>query len=50
MIILGIDTSNDTLGISLWRDNKVVGEFVTNLKKKSQRSIITSDCRVDEGM
>lgn len=33
MIILGIDTSNDTLGVSIWRDNKVIGEFVTNLKK-----------------
>ncbi|MBC1435773.1 tRNA (adenosine(37)-N6)-threonylcarbamoyltransferase complex dimerization subunit type 1 TsaB [Listeria rocourtiae] len=33
MIILGIDTSNDTLGVSLWRDNKVIGELVTNLKK-----------------
>lgn len=35
MIILGIDTSNDTLGVSLWRDQVVVGEFITNLKKKS---------------
>ncbi|MBC2003394.1 tRNA (adenosine(37)-N6)-threonylcarbamoyltransferase complex dimerization subunit type 1 TsaB [Listeria booriae] len=33
MIILGIDTSNDTLGVSLWRDQAVVGEFITNLKK-----------------
>lgn len=33
MIILGIDTSNDTLGVSVWRDDKVIGEFVTNLKK-----------------
>ncbi|MBC6308936.1 tRNA (adenosine(37)-N6)-threonylcarbamoyltransferase complex dimerization subunit type 1 TsaB [Listeria sp. FSL L7-1582] len=33
MTILGIDTSNDTLGVSLWQDNKVIGELVTNLKK-----------------
>ncbi|MBC1499336.1 tRNA (adenosine(37)-N6)-threonylcarbamoyltransferase complex dimerization subunit type 1 TsaB [Listeria weihenstephanensis] len=33
MTILGIDTSNDTLGVSLWRDEKVIGELVTNLKK-----------------
>lgn len=50
MIILGIDTSNDTLGVSLWRDNKVIGELVTNLKKKSQRPIASSDCTVNEGM
>ncbi|MBC1475540.1 tRNA (adenosine(37)-N6)-threonylcarbamoyltransferase complex dimerization subunit type 1 TsaB [Listeria grandensis] len=33
MIILGMDTSNDTLGVSLWRDQSVIGEIVTNLKK-----------------
>lgn len=33
MYILAIDTSNQALGVSLMRENKVIGEVVTNLPK-----------------
>lgn len=33
MKILAIDTSNYVLGISLCEDGKVIGEYITNLKK-----------------
>ncbi|WP_050613787.1 tRNA (adenosine(37)-N6)-threonylcarbamoyltransferase complex dimerization subunit type 1 TsaB [Bacillus testis] len=33
MNILAIDTSNHTLGIALLQDDKVVGEYITNMKK-----------------
>jgi tRNA threonylcarbamoyladenosine biosynthesis protein TsaB len=32
MTILAIDTSNYTLGIALVDDNKVIGEYITNMK------------------
>ncbi|HEO8421837.1 tRNA (adenosine(37)-N6)-threonylcarbamoyltransferase complex dimerization subunit type 1 TsaB [Niallia sp. FSL W8-0635] len=33
MKILAIDTSNFVLGIALYEDGKVIGEYITNLKK-----------------
>lgn len=33
MKVLAIDTSNYTLGIALLNDDKVIGEYITNLKK-----------------
>ena len=33
MKILAIDTSNDTLGIALVNEEKVIGEYITNIKK-----------------
>lgn len=33
MNILAIDTSNHTLGIALLRDNVIVGEYITNIKR-----------------
>ena len=33
MTILAIDTSNYPLGVALIEDNKVLGEYITNLKK-----------------
>ncbi|WP_042357632.1 tRNA (adenosine(37)-N6)-threonylcarbamoyltransferase complex dimerization subunit type 1 TsaB [Bacillus rubiinfantis] len=33
MTILAIDTSNNPLGIALYNNNVVIGEYITNLKK-----------------
>lgn len=33
MTILAIDTSNNVLGVALIEENKVLGEYITNLKK-----------------
>lgn len=33
MTILAIDTSNNPLGVALLEDDKVIGEYITNLKK-----------------
>lgn len=52
MIGLAIDTSNNVLGIALVSEEKVIGEFITNLKKNhSVRAMpaieqLLSDCDV----
>ncbi|MDP4105673.1 MAG: tRNA (adenosine(37)-N6)-threonylcarbamoyltransferase complex dimerization subunit type 1 TsaB [Bacillota bacterium] len=33
MTVLAIDTSNQALGVALYDENKVIGEYITNLKK-----------------
>lgn len=33
MTVLAIDTSNQALGVALYDGNKVIGEYITNLKK-----------------
>lgn len=33
MKVLAIDTSNQVLGIALLEEGKVIGEYITNLKK-----------------
>jgi len=36
MLILGIDTSTDILGLALLKDNKLLGEYNLNLKRQLQ--------------
>ena len=33
MKILAIDTSNDVLGVALLSEDKIIGEYITNLKR-----------------
>lgn len=33
MKILAIDTSNFVLGVALYENGKVIGEYITNLKR-----------------
>lgn len=41
MTVLAIDTSNDCLGIALVDETKIIGEYMTNLKK----TILFVQCR-----
>ncbi|MBP3040177.1 tRNA (adenosine(37)-N6)-threonylcarbamoyltransferase complex dimerization subunit type 1 TsaB [Bacillaceae bacterium Marseille-Q3522] len=52
MTILAIDTSNSPLGIALLKDNKVLGEYLTNVKKNHSIRVMPAieklmhDCEV----
>ncbi len=43
MKILSIDTSNYPLGVALIEENKVVGEYITNIKKNHSVRANASD-------
>ena len=52
MTILAIDTSNDVLGIALVDETKVIGEYITNLKKNHSVRVmpaieqLMADCHI----
>ncbi|MBS4220775.1 tRNA (adenosine(37)-N6)-threonylcarbamoyltransferase complex dimerization subunit type 1 TsaB [Bacillus sp. FJAT-49711] len=53
MKILAIDTSNDCLGIALLSEEKIIGEYITNMKKNHSVRVmpaierLLSDCETD---
>ncbi|GIN42339.1 tRNA (adenosine(37)-N6)-threonylcarbamoyltransferase complex dimerization subunit type 1 TsaB [Heyndrickxia oleronia] len=53
MKVLAIDTSNNPLGIALLDENKVIGEYITNLKKNHSIRVmpaiqqLMTDCEIE---
>ncbi|MCR2823579.1 tRNA (adenosine(37)-N6)-threonylcarbamoyltransferase complex dimerization subunit type 1 TsaB [Lederbergia panacisoli] len=53
MKILAIDTSNDCLGIALLSEKKIIGEYITNMKKNHSVRVMPAierlllDCETD---
>lgn len=55
MKVLAIDTSNEVLGVGLVSESKVIGEYITNIKKNHSVRVMPAiqqllkDCETDPG-
>lgn len=55
MKVLAIDTSNEVLGVGLVSESKVIGEYITNIKKNHSVRVMPAiqqllkDCETDTG-